>query len=260
MSRNVHCFNVNTSKIDDSTSIHIIDIQTIDANLKKLIDEYLVQITQGPDSTTKLSTAKKELQQFFANKTTDTSKIGPIAEFFIHLYLNTRGFKQQCLFLNLEEKNFKKGFDGYYIFNNNTWIMESKSGTSKTKHISHKTKIKEAYDDLKDKLSGNVNNNPWKNAYNHACCVKASTSILTTLKQFSDNFINGNKKHDVKDFNIIPCSTIFYLDKWSPQDKKDIETTIQEILPSLTFNNLHIICLNKSTINSFFDYLKEGVF
>lgn len=36
---------------------------------------------------------------------------GAVAEFFVHLYLNILGLKQECLFLNLEENSIKKGFD-----------------------------------------------------------------------------------------------------------------------------------------------------
>jgi len=259
MTSNLIPFNVKTSTINESILIHVIDIPNIDVNLKQLLDKHIVHITQGQNDATNLSTAKKELQQFFSTKNENIEKIGPIAEFFIHLYLNEVGFEQQCLFLNLEERSVKKGFDGYYTFNNVTWIMESKSGLSSTKNISHKVKIKEAYSSLRNTLSGDVSNNPWRNAYNHAHRVNATSDILSTLKQFSDSFINGNKTHDIKDFNIIPCSTIFYLDNWSPQDKEEIITAVKETLTSLSCKSIHIICLNKATVNAFMDYLSEGI-
>ena len=79
---------------------------------------------------------------------------GSIAEFIVHLYLKACGFSQECLFKNLEEGSIKKGFDGYYTYSNEEWIMESKSGSIKTSGITHRAKIKEAYDDLKNKIDG----------------------------------------------------------------------------------------------------------
>ena len=80
----------------------------------------------------------------------DTTKIGAVAEFFIHLFLRELGYKQEFLFYNLEERSIKKGFDGYFSQGETQFIVESKSGFESTRNISHKAKIKEAYNDGAD--------------------------------------------------------------------------------------------------------------
>ena len=61
--------------------------------------------------------------------------------------------KQEFLFFNLEENSIKKGFDGLFSKDSETFLVESKSGTILTKGISHRTKLKTAYT---DSLSGRV--------------------------------------------------------------------------------------------------------
>ncbi|MDR0468225.1 MAG: hypothetical protein LBG67_05180 [Campylobacteraceae bacterium] len=242
---------------NENSNICIISIQDINDELEKLIDEHLVKITEGINEQERLSIAKKELLNFFEKKDKN-KKIGASAEFFIHLYLNKIGFEQLCLFSNLEEESVKKGFDGYYLFKSNTWIMESKSGLSTTTDISHRSKVQKAYNDLSNKLKGIGSNNTWRNALNHAKMVKADKNILKELQDFSDKFINGDKKHDIADFNIIPCSTIFYLDEWTPEDIKSVGNTIVEYISKCSYKNIHVICLNKASVDAFINYLKKG--
>lgn len=254
----IECFTIEFSSQTNSVPVHVIDIEFLDDKLKGLLDKYLVEICEGPfEINTKLSTSKNELKEFFAGKIEETSKIGPIAEFFIHLYLKVCGYKQQCLFLNLEDKSLKKGFDGYYIYEDETWIMESKAGLHTTQDISHKEKIKEAYKDLNNKISGTVSNNPWRNAYNHAMRVQSSRNILDTLKEFSNNFIDGNRQHNIQDFNLIPCSTIFYKGNWQPEDREETIKAVTAYAIEFNFKNITLICINKNAVDSFTNYLEE---
>ncbi|MFY2508239.1 hypothetical protein ACN3E9_08105 [Vibrio pectenicida] len=104
--------------------------------------------------------------------------MGAISEFFVHLYLQESGYKQEFLFFNLEEGSIKKGFDGFFSKNSDTFLLESKSGSIKSKKISHKDKLKSAYSDLENYVSGKSEkgkNNPWKNAYNHASHIDVGT-------------------------------------------------------------------------------------
>ncbi|RXI33618.1 hypothetical protein CP964_06280 [Arcobacter defluvii] len=181
--------------------------------------------------------------------------MGAIAEFFIHLYLSTQEYKQECLFFNLEENSIKKGFDGYYSKETLEWIMESKSGLSSTKGISHKSKIKEAYDDLDNKLKGNVSNNPWENAFRHADqkSVNTQQNIVTNIDNFSNEFELGIFK-DIKDFNIIPTATIFLDGSWS-NDIEKIKQEITTLISTLQYQKLEVICFTKKSLNIFIDYL-----
>ena len=238
-------------------SIHIIDIKALSPSLINYLDEHFVSICEG-DSGTKLSAVKKIIIDFLNTKDSRT-KMGATAEFFLHLYLKHIGFKQECLFLNLEERSIKKGFDGYYSLNDDEYIMESKSGSSKTNNISHNKKVKEAYTDLKERLAGKKgNNNPWKNAYNHASHIDVGTdsNIRKNIKQLSDNYQNSIY-YEISDFNIIPASTIFLEDIWIDVYSKEIVDTLETLSSTLEFKKLNIICITKKSLNMFQTYLEE---
>ena len=161
-------FNVHTEFKNDNLEISIFEVKELNDEIQKCLDNNLVTICEGKNSCSDISIIKKRIINLFDGKK-DNWKMGAIAEFFIHLYMNLTGYTQDCLFLNLEENSIKKGFDGYYNNGKNHWIMESKSGSILSRNISHNSKLKEAIMDLKDKIEGNSKNNPWQEAYNHAC-------------------------------------------------------------------------------------------
>ena len=238
--------------------MHIIDIDIINNDLKKYIDKHFVTICEG-DSGSDLKQVKKRVLNFLSRKNSNT-KMGAIAEFFIHLYLKSLGFKQEFLYLNLEEGSIKKGFDGYYSLDDlEEYIMESKSGSHSTKGITHPKKINEAYEDLKKSLAGKKsNNNPWKNAYNHASHIDvgAAKNIRKNIKQLSDEF-DKNIFQEIKNFNIIPASTIFLDEIWSDEYSTDIIDSLKELIEKFEFKKLNIICVTQKSIQLFEEYLKE---
>jgi hypothetical protein len=252
-------FDVKLKKPSKNISIHIVDIKLLNKPLKKYLDKYFVSVCEG-DSGTSLKEVKKIIIDFLSTKDSRT-KMGATAEFFLHLYLKSIGFKQECLFLNLEEGSIKKGFDGYYSLDNIEYIMESKSGSCKTDNISHNNKIREAYSDLKNNLAGKSKkskNNPWKNAYNHASHIDVGTSsnIRKKIKQLSDDY-DKSIYYPIKDFNIIPASTIFLEDVWTNKYSKNIINTLENLSSSLEFKKLKIICITKKSLNIFQKYLEE---
>lgn len=234
--------------INNRYKLYILNIKEFSEDLKNYVDNYIVSIWEG-DSGSDLQIVKKELLDFLDRKNDSTLRMGAVAEFFVHLLLNTLNFKQECLFSNLEENSIKKGFDGYYSLDDSEWIMESKSGMSKTRGVSHPTKIKEAYEDLSNKISGKVTNNPWKNAYNHASMidVKTSESIRKNIKRMSDNFFLKNFG-EIKDFNIIPTSTIFLDNHWEDPNDIEIQKVLNEIVCNYTCQDMIIICVTKSSV------------
>lgn len=231
-----------------------IDIKLIDFELKSLIDKKIVTICEG-DSPFDVKNIKKSLKDYLTVKS-DNQKKGAIAEFFINLYLNSKNYKQECLFSNLEENSAKKGFDGFYSINEVPWYMESKSGSITTSGISHKDKVNDAYNDLKDKFSGNVKNDPWKNAYHHAneYSVNTSANIKKKLVIYSNDFVNGIS-HDIAEFNIIPCATIFLDNKNVSIDKNIMSNDITLKVKNYTYNKIIIICVTQKSIDLFLNYL-----
>lgn len=257
MSFKSHIFNSQCIDLGNENHLHLINIPSLDKNITTYIDSNIVSICEGTTDTA-LCTIKQRLISFLNTKKDSNTEMGAIAEFFGHLYLTEMGFKQEFLFLNLEEGSIKKGFDGYYSFNEEEWIYESKSGSITTQGISHDSKISTAYFDLKGKIAGNPSNNPWQNAYNHACHIDVGTkaSIRKNLKDLSNAFTHG-KRQDIASFNIIPGSTIFLEGFWSCIDIDGLTIKLKQLITKFDFNKIHMICINKMSIKLFWNYLES---
>ncbi len=243
-------FSVDIKKSDNGDIIHFINIENVDDKIERLIEEQIVDIWDG-DNGSSIDIVKTEISTYLKTKSENIIK-GSIAEFIIHLYLNSCGYIQECLFRNLEEGSIKKGFDGYYSYSNEEWIMESKSGSIKTEGISHKKKIKEAYNDLKDKIEGTNpenKNNPWSNAYNHAVLAKSSTDILKNIKNLSSNYVK-KEFPDINKLNLIPSSTIFHEGEWDENILKPNHEEISKQNETFNYQKINVICVNKKSIDA----------
>lgn len=236
---------------EGNIKISVFDVDVITNELKQFIDQNIHQICLG--ETGDLATIKLELRRRIERWDDQNKKIGSIAEFFVHLYLKYCGYKQECLFFNLEEGSLKKGFDGLYSIENEFWFVESKSGMISTNSITHASKIREAYNDLKAKITTDTSNNPWLNAYNHAKVVDTKKKLRDNLKRLSDDFIN-HRYQQIDDKNIIPCATIFLNGIWQPQNHKQIIQSIQNI-SILQGKSIHVICITQKSYEMFMQYL-----
>lgn len=248
-------FNVHTEFINDNLQISIFEVKELNVEIQQCLDDNLIAICEGEYSFSDIETVKRRIIKLFNGKN-DKWKMGAIAEFFIHLYMNLTGYTQDCMFFNLEENSIKKGFDGYYNLEDSHWIMESKSGSILTKNISHKGKVQEALTDLKDKFEGRAKNNPWQNAYNHAshCDVGTPADIRKSIKKLSDEY-TSDSFHNLEIFNIIPCATIFLDTTWCPEDKDFLITEVQEAIKNTKYKNAHLICVTQGNIDVFNQYI-----
>ncbi|MDC4492961.1 hypothetical protein OHV49_07550, partial [Acinetobacter baumannii] len=120
-------------ELTNELTLHVIHLKDYDQNFIENLDEKLVKICEG-DSDSSIDLVKIRLKQFLTGKDI-RQKQGSIAELFVHLYLNNNGYKPEFLFYNLEESSIKKGFDGFYSKDDNTYIVESKSGSSSSQEI-----------------------------------------------------------------------------------------------------------------------------
>ena len=234
---------------------------------KETLDKYLVAICEGKGSNSSVDLAKKRLQRTFASKLASEEKesswiMGATSELYLHFLLNLLGFNQEFIYRNLEEKSIKKGFDGVYTDQKRrVWLLESKSGSNKTKNISHLSKIKEAYNDLSDKFSGKaednkIPNDPWENALNHAKVVNSDESLKNKLKKLSDEYVS-EVFHGTLEFNIIPCGTLFLMDE-NTSDKYDIEEIkegIENYVKDKEYKEIIIICSTQKSYADFLDYI-----
>ncbi len=251
-------FIVKQKDLSNGNELFIIDIEDINDDLKALIDTKFVKICEG-NSGTDLAIVKSRLLQILTSKRGSTLEIGAISEFFLHLFLNEKGFDPQFLYLNLEEGSIKKGFDGYYSYNGDQWLLESKSGSISTASISHRSKVKEAYDDLEGKLVGRGTNNPWRNAYDHASHIDvgADSNIRADIKKFSDQY-SLNVFHDIKEFNIIPGATLVLDGTWVAIDYDKIESEVKALVATLQFRQIKVLCITKKSLQLFWDYLSAS--
>ncbi|EGR3964660.1 hypothetical protein ACYEVY_001662 [Vibrio cholerae] len=245
-------------QLDTARSLHVIEIESITADMKDLLDTYFVSICEG-DSDSEISLVKQRLAKFLKTKNEET-QMGAVAEFFVHLYLNQLNFKQEFLFFNLEENSIKKGFDGLFSKDSETFLVESKSGTILTKGISHRTKLKTAYTDLKNYVSGKSEkgkNNPWKNAYNHASHIDvcAEKGIRKKIKKLRDMYDAGEYTN-INDYKIIPCSTIFLNSVWDNKENSKI-LNCHDFLKLYDCVTLDAICISKKSLELFKEYLGE---
>jgi len=249
-------FDFECKDLGNGNHLHFINIPALDDDVTAHIDASIVSICEGTTDTD-IATIKQRLIAFLTPKKGSTTEMGAIAEFFGHLYLTEIGFNQEFLFLNLEEGSIKKGFDGYYSLNDEAWIYESKSGSMATQGTSHETKISLAYSDLKDKISGNPANNPWQNAYNHASQIDVGTtaSIRQNLKALARAFTQGTRQ-DIASFNIIPGSTLFLEGAWTDIDIDGLAPKLEKLMTTFSFSKIHMICVNKASIDLFWHYLE----
>ncbi|WP_443738832.1 hypothetical protein [Treponema sp.] len=255
-------FNPYKISVSKTTQLVIFDIENITPKLNETMDTCLVSICQGIMSKDEITYVKKDLCNFLQKKATSKQKkrhypliMGATAEFFCHLYLMLEDYNLEFIYRNLEEDSAKKGFDGYYLdSHNNTWIMESKSGYFLT--ATHQEKIKEAFNDLNRKFLGKCENNPWRNAYNHASHtdVNAPTEIRDVLKNLANDFTD-KKFPNINDFNIIPCGTIFRDGTWENTDFSSISNSIKQIEKDIPGKEKIVICITNNSIKTFCNYL-----
>lgn len=244
--------------ISATHALHVISVREIKGETKELLDEFFVLICEG-ESDSELELVKYRLANFLKDKTEDT-RMGAVAEFLVHVYLNKMGYKQEFLFFNLEEGSIKKGFDGLFSKGEQTYLVESKSGSILSKSASHKKKLRSAYSDLKNYVSGESEkgkNNPWKNAFNHAshCDVAAGKGIRKKIKVLRDMYDVG-KYTKVEDYNVIPCSTIYLSSVWDDAENSKVISD-NDFLKQFGGVSVNAICITKASLDNFIKYLEE---
>ena len=238
----------NVNNIDTEVSIFHLVLSDF-TNIENKIKDEIVDIWEA-DLGYSIQDVKKDIFNVISSKS-DEQKHGICAEFFMHLFLRDLGYKQKCVFSNLEEKSMKKGLDGLYEYTNDFWIAESKCAITENKH---KEKIKEALNDIENKVNNSYGNNPWKNALHHIMIRndEKNNSLTQKIRQLSSDYINAIK-HDSSEFNLIPTSTLFINNN---QNDDDIKKEIEEVISKRKIKSMIILCVNNDIFNEFIDYLK----
>lgn len=248
-------------KINKNAYLFAVNIENYDSNFTSYMDKKLVSICLPNNNLYDLSTIKGKILKFLNSKNNKSKKnvantivLGYICEFIIHLFFSHLGYKQEFQFLNLEDGGaMKKGFDGVYTFQKKDWYLESKSGGSQN---THSQKIQLGFNDLKDKFSGNVNNNPWFNALGHTRTVNSKKTLQNKIELLSYNF--DNKKYTkIEEYNVIPCSTIVYVNNWEKINTIELKKSITNLISGYHYSKINIVCINKTSLTHFKNYLKS---
>ncbi len=267
ISSSINPFDVNVIEITkDKLSFHFINIEDYNDIFKEFINESIASIWNGILGDNDLDDILIEVKNWFNGKD-NKKKSGFIAEFFCHLYMKYLGYEQHFIFQNLEEQGaMKKGFDGLYQLNEEMWLYESKSSLHTTQNANHNSNIGEAFHDIDKKLQGKkLDNNdkpisPWNNAINHASLlqVKQDKSLIENLNSFKKRF-NKQDFENIKNFNVIPSSTIFLEDKWATIDNNDLKIKLERLIKDYKYKKMNILCINKKSIESFMRYVDEKI-
>lgn len=247
-------FLVASKEIDDGIKLTQFDVKDIKI-ATSYIDEKISQIYGGPTCSATAELTKKRLAKRFKDKSQNIV-YGAAAEFFSHLFLNDAGYRQDFLYKNLEEGSVKKGFDGLYSTDDEIWLMESKSGDA-SKNATHTGKVKEAFADIRSKLSDTDKNDPWENALSHARLADSSGSIIKQIEKLSDSFAMGEGT-DVSEFSIIPCATVYYTGECPSTNIDELAEQIRDCFKNDVHGLVHVICVSNSALESFLHYLGIG--
>lgn len=227
-------------------------IYTDFSKFKIIVDNEIVDICHA-DADYEIDTVKKELYSYFKDKS-DKQKYGMVAEFFMHILLRDIGYEQRFLFFNLEERSMKKGFDGLYGLDDEFWLAESKC--SYTTGTNHSEKISDALSDLRDKIEGKSDNNPWDNAFHHICVSQYGKSPCSFAKKVKDLSIEYAKGifHFSYEFNLIPCSTLFVN---NAQTEDEVFESVKKIVETRKVKSMIVLCIDNNIYDSFVDYIKD---
>lgn len=219
----------------------------LDDRLKKEIQNVVSELITGRE--TDFNVLLKKFDKLLMNKTLK-EKMGLISEFITHVFLISHGYKQNFLFSNLEEKSAKKGFDGLYTYEEDIWLVECKSGGN---NKNHKSKIREAFNDLNSKIFENNKNNPWENAYYHAMVAKSSKDLLSKLSALDDQFEKGSS-FEKNQFCILPVATIFS----SPQIIVD-EKILRETMIDSDYSKSIFLSISQGEVDETVMYIREAL-
>lgn len=251
---------ISTSKLMD-IEIYLIHVGDMYDQFKNFLNENLSSICKGEYHINDFKYVKMELKEFLEGKKSDPNKLmGSISELYAHLFFKSQGFSNKFVYLNLEENSMKKGFDGYFVKDDISWILDSKSGNHTTVNISHRNKLLEAHRSAKSQILGETNNNPWKNAFNHANNgdVRAERSLLQTIQTFSNKYMDKNYILP-QELNVILSSTIFWFDQWREQPITNLISDLKDIEKNFEFDKTIIFCSNQKTYEDFLNYLEEEI-
>ena len=230
--------------------ITILEVQYLSEDLKKKIQDELVEICHGEYALVSdfdehsFEATVKELVYYRIPKYKN-KKVGAIGELLLNVLMREfTDMKVVSPFFNLEERNAKKGFDIIAVDSNmELWIIESNS-TNKVRE-----RINAAKNDLDTRLNEH-NSQLWLNAMNSVRSALDDTSKKNTIL----NILRDNKSYSSCDKNVVLGGTVFCVFD-TKIDLAKIEELYNSILKSKKFSKLKLIAIQKQTYQAIIDFL-----
>lgn len=200
-----------------------------------------------------------------SEKSSQNRRKGMIGELLAHVILEIEGrFIAASPFFNMEERNFKKGFD-IMMFkpkDRELWIAEIKSGAKQKDHQSATTSLvgllNDAQNDLYERLNSN-DSGPWRNALNAVRVAmngaSSETSVMNKiLSQHADNAIA--QKNSSQTFNVVLIGALFH-----PTSERvasgPIGRKYSRIVEAQRFKNTFVVAIQKGTFEAVYDFLNS---
>ncbi|MBQ2851339.1 MAG: hypothetical protein IJE77_12725, partial [Thermoguttaceae bacterium] len=200
-----------------------------------------------------------------SEKSSQNRRKGMIGELLAHVILEIEGrFIAASPFFNMEERNFKKGFD-IMMFepkDRELWIAEIKSGAKRKEHKTATTSLVGLLNDAQNDLCERLNSNdsgPWRNAMNAVCVAmnnaSSETSVMNKiLSQHTNNAIA--QKNSSSTFNVVLIGAIFHptseLVASGPIGRK-----YSRIVEAQRFKNAFVVAIQKGTFEAVYDFLNS---
>ena len=249
-------------------------VERLSEELKKEIRDRLSAICNGaaraksPCSLYSYPETAKEFVRRYkeSEKSSQNRRKGMIGELLAHVILEIESrFIAASPFFNMEERNFKKGFD-IMMFEpkaRELWLAEVKAGSKRKSHKDATTSLvgllNDAQNDLYERLNSN-DSGPWRNAMNAVCVAMSGASSETSvmnkiLSQHADNAIA--RTNSSQRFNVVLIGALFH-----PTTSERIDATIvgkkhAKIVEAQYFKNALVVAIQKGTFEAVYDFLNS---
>ena len=114
---------------------------------------------------------------------------------------------------------------------------------------------------MNDKFSGKIKkgcqNNPWRNAYNHAshADVNSEESLKRQFNKLADDY-TMKKYRDSAEFNIIPCSTIINDEIIDVGKRNNLIMKLKKKIGSFKYKKIICVAISNRIYDFFLKYLE----
>lgn len=223
---------------------------------KDYIRANLIDIASPFNEDVTYQAVAKDLLKFLESKSKSngpgTTEFGAVAEFLLTVICRHLGLEQGHSYRNLEENSIKKGFDGVYLDRaNNVWLLESKSTFTQD---NRGDTISIAKNGLKSFVTGQTDNDPWRNAVTHAMAREhRNKSLIKQLKNIEKDY-QDEKYMATNEVRAILESTVFTNDiNYAGNTVSDLAKKIytHEFLEEI------VLAMNVKDVDVLKDILKE---